>query len=180
LKGAPREVFLDGEAFFEVSEDKKRPFIVQANGLNTRVYGTKFNVNSYKNDDIEEVVLLEGSVGIKLIGKQPSIAEELLLKPNEMASLDRTGKIHMQSIDVESHVAWIDGVLMFENERLEDVFKKLERHFDVSIKNNYTVINDNRYTGIFDEENIEEILKIFSKIKPFIYTINKKEIIINP
>ncbi len=180
LKGLPREVFLNGEAFFDVSEDKKHAFIVQANGLSTHVYGTKFNVNSYKNDDVEDVVLLEGSVGVQAIGKQSNISEELMLKPNEIVSLNNSGKIFKQSVDVKSHVVWIDGVLIFENERLEIILKKLERHYDVSIQNNHAVFNDNRYTGIFDIETIDEVLMSLSKIKPFTYRINDKKIIINP
>lgn len=180
LKDTPREVFLDGEAFFEVSEDKQNTFIVRANGLSTHVYGTKFNVNSYKNDDSEEVVLVEGSVGVKKIGKNSNTTEELFLKPNEKVSLDKTGQMQKQAVDVTSHVAWVDGVLHFKNERLENILKKLERYYDVSIQNNYKVISDNRYTGIFDGETLDEILKTFSRHQFFAYKINEKQVIINP
>ncbi|MEX0314373.1 MAG: FecR family protein, partial [Allomuricauda sp.] len=177
LKGMSREVFLDGEAFFEVTENKQSEFVVNANGLSTKVYGTEFNVNSYKEDDIHEVVLVSGSIGVK---KDSVNSEELMLKPNEKASLNDNGGLYRESIDVSGYIAWIDGVLIFENERLENILRKLERHYDVSIKNNYAAINNNRYTGYFDIESVDEILKTFSKHKPFVYEVNGNKITINP
>ncbi|MFK5973459.1 MAG: DUF4974 domain-containing protein [Flavobacteriaceae bacterium] len=181
IKGMSREVFLDGEAYFKVSEDREHAFVVWANDFSTRVYGTEFNVSSYKNDDIHEVVLVKGSVGVRKIDAQSNgVAEELFLRPNEKASFDITGHIQKQTVNVDSHIVWMNGVLLFSNERLENIIRKLERHYDVSIKNNYTVINDNRYTGTFDIETIEEILKSFSKHRPFTYIIDENKIIINP
>ncbi|WP_420320023.1 FecR family protein [Flagellimonas sp.] len=177
MKGASREVFLDGEAYFEVTEDKSREFVVRANGLTTRVYGTKFNVNCYKDDDVHEVVLVSGSIGVQ---RDSTNTEELLLKPNEKASLGKDGRLYRESVDVSGYIAWIDGVLVFENERLENILRKLERHYDVSIKNNYTAINDNRYTGYFDIESVDDILRTFSKHKPFVYEVNGHDITINP
>ena len=69
---------------------------------------------------------------------------------------------------------------MFKNERFEDIFKKLERHYDVSIQINQPALNDSRYTGTFDIETIAEVLKTFSQLKGFSYEINNKEITINP
>ncbi len=176
IEGMPREVFLDGEAFFDVTENKESEFVVKANGLSTTVYGTEFNVNCYKGDDVQEVVLVSGSIGVR---RDVANAEELVLKPNEKASLNN-GALYLESVNVSGYIAWIDGVLIFENERLENILRKLERHYDVSIKNNYKAINDNRYTGHFDIESVDEILKTFSRHKPFVYEVNGHEITINP
>jgi len=180
LKGQPREVFIDGEAFFDIVKDENHAFIVQANRLRTKVYGTKFNVSSYKNNDADQVVLQEGSVGVKPNGKHAKTEVEVLLKPNEIAILDRAGLLYKKEVDVASHIAWVKGVFMFKNERLEDIFKKLERHYDVSIQNNQRALNDSRYTGTFDIETIAEVFNSFSKLKGFTYEIDKKEITINP
>ncbi|MGX1929628.1 FecR family protein [Flagellimonas sp. 2504JD4-2] len=177
MEGMSREVFLDGEAFFDVTEDENREFIVRANGLTTKVYGTEFNINSYKEDDIHEVVLVSGSIGVQ---KDSTSREEILLKPNEKASLSKDGRLYRESVDVSGYIAWIDGVLVFENERLENILRRLERHYDVSITNNYTAINDNRYTGYFDIESVYDILRTFSKHKPFVYEVNGNYITINP
>ena len=180
LKGQPREVFLDGEAFFDIIKDEKQAFIVQANRLRTKVYGTKFNVNSYRNNDLDQIVLQAGSVGVKSNGEQTKTSAEILLKPNEIAILDKTNLLYKQKVDIKSHIAWVKGVFMFKNERFEDIFKKLERHYDVSIQINQPALNDSRYTGTFDIETIAEVLKTFSKLKGFSYEIDNKEITINP
>ena len=180
LKGQPREVFLDGEAFFDIIKDEKQAFIVQANRLRTKVYGTKFNVNSYRNNDLDQIVLQEGSVGVKSNGQQIKTNTEILLKPNEIAISYKTDLLYKQKVDIKSHIAWVKGVFMFKNERFEDIFKKLERHYDVSIQINQPALNDSRYTGTFDIETIAEVLKTFSKLKGFSYEIDNKEITINP
>ena len=180
LKGQPREVFLDGEAFFDIIKDEKQAFIVQANRLRTKVYGTKFNVNSYRNNDLDQIVLQEGSVGVKSNGQQIKTNTEILLKPNEIAISYKTDLLYKQKVDIKSHIAWVKGVFMFKNERFEDIFKKLERHYDVSIQINQPALNDSRYTGTFDIETIAEVLKTFSQLKGFSYEINNKEITINP
>ena len=180
LKGQPREVFLDGEAFFDIIKDEKQAFIVQANRLRTKVYGTKFNVNSYRNNDLDQIVLQEGSVGVKSNGEQTKTSAEILLKPNEIAILDKTNLLYKQKVDIKSHIAWVKGVFMFKNERFEDIFKKLERHYDVSIQINQPALNDSRYTGTFDIETIAEVLKTFSQLKGFSYEIDNKKITINP
>ena len=180
LKGQPREVFLDGEAFFDIIKDEKQAFIVQANRLRTKVYGTKFNVNSYINNDLDQIVLQEGSVGVKSNGQQIKTNTEILLKPNEIAISYKTDLLYKQKVDIKSHIAWVKGVFMFKNERFEDIFKKLERHYDVSIQINQPALNDSRYTGTFDIETIAEVLKTFSQLKGFSYEIDNKKITINP
>lgn len=180
LKGQPKVVFLNGEAFFDIVKDKKHAFIVQSNRLRTKVYGTKFNVNSYRNNELDQIVLQEGSVGVKSNGEQIKTNTEILLKPNEIAILDNTDLLYKQKVDIKSHIAWVKGVFMFKNERFEDIFKKLERHYDVSIQINQPALNDSRYTGTFDIETIAEVLKTFSQLKGFSYEINNKEITINP
>jgi len=180
LKGQPREVFLNGEAFFDIVKDKKHAFIVQSNRLRTKVYGTKFNVNSYRNNELDQIVLQEGSVGVKSNGEQIKTNTEILLKPNEIAILDKTDLLYKQKVDIKSHIAWVKGVFMFKNERFEDIFKKLERHYDVSIQINQPALNDSRYTGTFDIETIAEVLKTFSQLKGFSYEIDNKKITINP
>ena len=180
LKGQPREVFLDVEAFFDIIKDEKQAFIVQANRLRTKVYGTKFNVNSYRNNDLDQIVLQEGSVGVKSNGQQIKTNTEILLKPNEIAISYKTDLLYKQKVDIKSHIAWVKGVFMFKNERFEDIFKKLERHYDVSIQINQPALNDSRYTGTFDIETIAEVLKTFSQLKGFSYEIDNKKITINP
>jgi len=181
IKGMDREVFLNGEAYFEVSKNKEDAFIVNSNDVYTKVYGTEFNVSSYKNDDNEEVVLVEGSVGVYNNTLDVSEQNQILLVPNEKASFDKNnGQLSAKKVNVEKYIAWKNGVLLFENERFENIIRRLERHYNVSIQNNSSVLNNIRFTGTFDIETIDQVLNSFNSYRSFTYTRNETQIIINP
>ncbi|MEE9361715.1 MAG: FecR family protein [Cellulophaga sp.] len=178
IKGEPREIYLDGEAYFNIAKNNKDTFIVHANDINTRVYGTEFNITSYKNDDTLEVVLVEGSLGVNAEGKFNK--KEVLLVPNEKASFDKIERqITTMKVNVEKHIAWKDGVLYFEKERFENIARKLERHYNISIQNNNRILKNTQFTGTFDIETIDEVLEVFSHYFSFQYVINNNIIIIN-
>jgi len=177
LNGKSREVFLDGEAYFVVSKDKNHPFIVNANEISTQVYGTEFNISSYKNDTNLDIVLVEGSIGVYNNLKNE---KQLLLVPNEKASFNKKDlKFAKETVDAKNFIAWKDGVLLFENATFESIVKKLERNYNVSIQNNFTSLNTVKFSGTFDTETIDEIVKAFQAYKSFNYTITDNQIIIN-
>ena len=177
LNGKSREVFLDGEAYFVVSKDKDHPFIVNANEISTQVYGTEFNISSYKNDTNLDIVLVEGSIGVYNNLKNE---KQLLLVPNEKASFNKKDlKFAKETVDAKNFIAWKDGVLLFENATFESIVKKLERNYNVSIQNNFTSLNTVKFSGTFDTETIDEIVKAFQAYKSFNYTITDNQIIIN-
>jgi len=175
-----REVFLDGEAYFDVSKNKNDSFIVNTNDICTEVYGTEFNVSSYSNDDKKYVVLVEGSVGV--FSSELNIAKQdlIMLTPNKKASYsNQNKKITTKDVVVDNYIAWKDGVLMFENERFENIVRKLERHYNVTIQNNYTALNEIKFTGTFDIESIDQVLHAFQGYRSFKYELTNKKIIIN-
>ena len=179
--GKDRQVYLDeGEAFFEVAKDKKHPFIVHSEGMSTTAYGTKFNVSSYSDSSLKQVVLIEGSVGVKQIISN-GFSDEVMLVPNEKIVFSKTDKLVRSPVEAINYIMWTEGKLFFKNEKISVIFQKLERHYGVSIQNNYTAIEDNKYNGIFDAKtSIESVLRAFSAHRPFIYKIDNKNIIINP
>ena len=125
------------------------------------------------------MVLVEGSLSVGL--KNTANSSDLLLKPNQLASYSYSDtKLSTENIDVSSYVAWKDGVLLFKNEDFYHIAKKLERHYDVKIEIKDMQVSNERYTGRFKTETIEEILKAFQRIKGFDYTINENRIKINP
>jgi ferric-dicitrate binding protein FerR (iron transport regulator) len=145
------------------------------------VYGTEFNVSAYLDDTTVEVVLVEGSVGVQEATKKANFSEGYtLIKPSQKASRVKSGSgIAVIGVDVKSYVAWKSGVLMFNNENIATVFKKLERQFNIKIQNNYVGLNKHAYTGIFKSENIEEILTTISAHTKFSYLRKGNTIIIN-
>jgi hypothetical protein len=181
VAGQVREVELSGEAYFEVSRNEEAPFIVSTNGIKTEVLGTKFNVSSYPNDAFSEVILVEGSVGVFKNKKRFSKDTDLILKPNQKASLLKHNQdLNISVVKSENSIAWISGVLLFKNESFENIAKKLERSYNKKITINYQKIKKEKFTGQFDIENIDDVLTTFKSNTFFNFTVKENEIIINP
>lgn len=128
VNGKQREVFLKGEAFFEVARDEKHPFIVNTDDLDIEVLGTQFNVSAYGNSELEQVVLLEGSVKVK-----NEAQEVLILNPDQMASSN--GKwLHKSSVTAADRISWKDGYLTLnKNTSTVEAIALLERYYHINI-----------------------------------------------
>lgn len=124
-----RVVYFSGEGYFKVAKDRERPFRVVVDDMRIRVYGTKFNVNTFKETGVQ-TVLLEGSVGISVKGKQ----KEYRLKPSQMAEFNRKDlSVEVKDVNPESFVAWKDGFFAFDEESLEEIMNTLARWYDVEV-----------------------------------------------
>ncbi|MCL6265423.1 FecR family protein [Flagellimonas myxillae] len=176
----PREVFLEGEAYFKVTKNDESPFIVRANGASTEVFGTEFNVTSYSEDNETSIVLVEGSIGVFEEETRFDPEKHTKLVPNQMASISGKAPITITQVDVSGYIAWVDGQLIFKNEKFENIARKLQRHYNVIITNNNLALNEKRFTGRFDIETVEQILNTFQRTNPFNYRISNRQIIINP
>ena len=174
IKSENRQVFLNGEAYFDVTKDPKHPFVVNSNDMNIKVLGTKFNVTSYKEDAKTYTVLVEGSVAAssKIVDN-----DEVILKPGNRAYFDNK-HIKTEPVDVRKYIAWVSGELMFIDDSFGVIANKLERKYNVDIVNNYQPLNDIMITATFKEENIDQVLKTFQTYKAFNYTINNRVITI--
>jgi len=181
IEGKDRNVFLTGEAFLEVAEDKEHPFIVKAANLDIRVFGTKFNVSAYPEDKVKEVVLVEGSVGL-YSGSDFSMGNEgTLLTPGLKGSFDNTrGNISTELVVTSIYTSWVQGVLVFRNMTFENILKKLERHYNVKIVNKNSKLASAKFNASFGEMPINNILEYFKGEYNIDYTvINDNEIIVN-
>ena len=173
-----REVFLEGEAFFEVSEDKKNIFRVNSNRINVEVYGTKFNFKNYPEDYVSDVVLVNGSVGISN-SENKSITK---LSPGFKGSVDKENfKVDKVKINTKIYTSWIDGQVIFRGESFNQIIKKLERLYNVTIINNNEEISEELFNASIDTENekIEDVLNYFNKIYNIEYQLFNNKIIIN-
>ena len=119
FSGEERRVVLSGEAFFDVAKSGT-PFIVELNGFEVKVLGTRFNINAYEGESRFETTLERGSV-------------EINVEPGEQAVLTNTGELSKQKVDVSLYTAWKDGYFVFEDERLEDVMNTVARWYDVNL-----------------------------------------------
>lgn len=170
-----RTVFLDGEAFFDVTEDATHPFIVRTTNMNIEVLGTRFNVSSYLDDEKDFTVLVDGKV---LVSSTTIPENTTVLEPNQKASFNNS-KLDVIDVHVDKYVAWIQGQLIFKEDSFKVIINKLERKFNLKIINNYSDLEEIIITASFRTENIEQILETFKTYKNFNYDINNNTITIN-
>lgn len=164
FSGKTRKINMTGEAYFDVAEDKKHPFIISTQHINMKVLGTQFNVYSYPNAGYIQTELVTGSLKIyQMDNKKNSV----ILKPNEQAII-RGSSMTVGNINNPEHLLWKNGIYSFNNERLIDIIEKLQLYCDVKIVVEDPEIFNVRYTGKFRQrDGIDEILQILQKIQSF-------------
>ena len=169
-----REVKLSGEAFFEVTKDPKKKFIVHTEYINIEVLVTTFNVYAYERENTVEMVLLTGKVKINT-NKAPY--QSYYVKPNEKISLDKqSGSLKIKKTDARFETAWLRDEMVFRSERLETVFDKLERKYGVTIQYDNLKQDNDRFTGSFNNEEITGILDILKIHYHFSYKVQGNKI----
>ena len=178
LSNQKREVFLQGEAYFDVAEDKSNLFVVNSEGINVEVHGTKFMVKNYSEDSKSDIILVSGSVKI-----QNSLNKiSLLLKPGHKGSVNKVDfKITETKVNTKIYTSWIDGEVIFRMETFDQILKKLERLYNVTIINNREESLNELFNAAIDvnNEDIEMVLEYFNKIYNIEYKIFNNKIIIN-
>ncbi|MBF4484908.1 FecR family protein [Flavobacterium sp. CSZ] len=177
VKNQSRQVYLTGEAFFEVSKDKAHPFTVNAQEVNVEVLGTKFNVNSYVEDASTNVVLVEGKVSLY---KDKKTAEnQVYLTPGLKGSnVKGQQKITTEIVNTDYYTAWVKGSLVFKNASFDAIIKTLERHYNVTFINENKALGKEIFNARFDNEPIEVVLKYFNDSYAIDYKINEDQITI--
>ena len=123
-----RRVFIQGEAYFEVAKDAKKPFTVQFMSSSVTVLGTSFNIRAYPEEKQSQTTLAEGSVRIYSPGSS------MLLKPGEQAEVKAlSGEMVKKEVEVKTYTSWKDGRFVFEQEPLENIMRTLERWYDIRV-----------------------------------------------
>jgi transmembrane sensor len=205
LKGK-REVYIDGEAFFNVTHDKNLPFIVHMKeNLSIKVFGTEFNVKCYAEEKTIETTLVNGNIRLIKEDNNNRTLQEVNIKPNEKATYQKENlklvvtklassskaeekvKPEPQKLkevkpldDIELITAWKDDALVFHDETFEDISVKMERWFGMKIAITDEGLKQERFTGKFvNKETIYQILDIFNRSEPIKYQTKNKEIIIS-
>lgn len=160
-----REVFLSGEAFFDVKKDPSKPFYVTTNNLKIKVTGTRFNVMAYSDDNRTEAVLQSGKIEAS---KNKILSKTIKLESGEMISFNiDENKIEKRKVDTEFYSSWINGYLIFKNEPITNIFTKLERYYNREIVYE-GFVNNISFTGKLNlDEDIETALNILRFSAPF-------------
>jgi transmembrane sensor len=168
-----RQVKLTGEAFFDVNKDRLHPFIVNAGKLNIEVKGTRFNVCNYPNESNSELTLESGSVRL-FSGNYEDKKTLALIKPGERASFDNNqDKFSVSKVDVEKQTSWKEGLLIFRDDKMDEVVLKLNRKFNVEIILQDPELKDYIYTATFEDESLTQILGLLKISAPVDYQAYK-------
>jgi transmembrane sensor len=172
-----RNLFLEGEAYFDVEENQNQPFIVHTEQMNVRVFGTKFNVSNYRNEDSPTAVLTEGSIAVYDPSNTLDEQDYILIKPGQQVTAQKDGFV-VREVHTEKHIAWSKDKLYFVNDRFGDIIKELERHYDIRIINKSPELDDLRYTGTFTSETLIQVMDTFKSTTYFEYQVKTDKIII--
>jgi len=174
FNGKKRIVELDGEAYFEVTPDKERPFVVKAAGLEITVLGTAFDVCAYKDDSEVSVVLLTGKVDVA------SESDRYVMQPDEKLYDRNTGTMQVGKVYSKEYVEWTDGNLRFENESLENIVKVLSRVYNVKIVFD-SAFPEGQYffTGSIGSGGITNALDILSMTSSLHYEVRDSVIVLH-
>ncbi|WP_072994716.1 FecR family protein [Pseudozobellia thermophila] len=169
-----REVSLRGEAFFDVTHDADRPFVVSTdNGMKIQVLGTTFNVKSYPEDQNVETTLVSGKV--RVVEEKDN--KTVVLNPSQRATYDKNeDKIIIDRVDTQNLTSWREGKLIYDETPIHQVIRDLQRRHKVSISVASPEIMNYKYTGVFDNLTIEQIMDLFEVSSPILYKKNNNQI----
>lgn len=154
FNGDTREVRIDGEAFFQVTPNPSKPFVVSSGEVKVKVLGTSFNVNSYSEDTDIAVTVSTGKVLVGMEDRQM----QMQLLPNEHISINKeTGNVHKDQMEENNYVKWMDGYLYFDKLPLQQVIKMINRKYNTQIilqcKNCNMLIS-----GMHDNRSLEAVI----------------------
>lgn len=169
--GDLRVVKLSGEAFFEVTKNEDQPFLVKAKDLNIEVLGTSFNVVSYDEEKQAEIVLVEGKVSLSSEIDQVKKVFGTLQPGQRAVYTEDNQKLEAEEVEVEKYIAWRDGNLIFRDDKMEDVVRRLSRWFNVEFVINDPEIKNYAYKATFRNENLMQVLNLLKISAPIDYQI---------
>lgn len=162
-----RIVRLSGEAFFDVSANPERPFIVETDNVNIIARGTRFNVFSYPEIDRIETTLEEGEVLVSVKGH-----DDILLQPGHQVIYFRSSdNTQIREVVAGTYTAWIENKLKFKNTAFEEVMRSLSRKYNVKIEITNRELYKIKYTATFIDESIEEVMEMLSAVSPIEFQI---------
>ncbi|KOH44371.1 FecR family protein [Sunxiuqinia dokdonensis] len=175
-----REVYLDGEAIFNVSKDPAKPFIVKSQQFDIEVIGTIFNLNAYSEDKISSTVLKEGSIKLSRKTKAFLPAENKMISPGEMVTFDATEeKFNSRRVDPSDYLSWHHGYYVFRSETLGNILTRVSRYYNIEIELQDEPLAQVTFSGRLDlKSSPEEVLNTIKKTTPFNFKEEEQRITI--
>lgn len=179
-----REVYLEGEAIFDVAHNASNPFVVLSKHQEVEVLGTVFNVSSYPDDQDNFVVLKSGSVQVsynKVEDFDNKKNQNITITPGTLVNLNlKSNRILTQNVNVDQYFSWRDGLLILKNNDLSYITRRLSRYYNVPIVIENKTIANETFSGYLDlNENLEKVIQTIQIGTDFNYEIKEDKIIIN-
>jgi len=163
-----RRIMFEGEAWFEVKHDAKHPFEISvAETTEIKVLGTSFNLSAYKSDKYVEVVLNDGKIEFQ----DKSCNKKILLSPSEKL-LFQNNSANISTVDPAKYKAWTEGKLVFRNDPMSEVVRRIERWYNVEINLDNSDLDKYTFHATFENDNLEDVLKFMAMISPITYKIS--------
>jgi len=176
-----REVFVEGEAFFDVTKNPAKPFVVVTKGLNIQVFGTSFNVKAYPDEKIIETVLVTGKIQLEQNDFSLFKKEKVMLHPGQYAGLKKDElKLEVKDVDVESFISWKQGWYKLDKLPLSEVVLKLERYYNIKVIIDDKKLGYLKITGKLDlNSNINQVMDNLAEAAKISYKLDKNTISIS-
>lgn len=163
-----RTVSLTGEAYFDVAKNPRKPFVVKTREVNVKVLGTRFNIASYENEANVEVVLEEG----RLAFSDKALSRTYTMKPNDLVVYNKEKKkCTIAKVHSGKYTSWKEGKLVFRNDPIDVIARRLERWYNVVVINNVPASEDIRWRATFEDEDLEKVLDLMKRTLPVHFEI---------
>jgi len=152
FKGSTREIYIKGEAYFDVAHDAEHPFIVNSDNFNVKVLGTKFNVSNYDAAE-SHVVLVQGAVELNTANH-----DRVQMKPNELVDLKDGGFTQKKEVNTDEYTCWMDGMINLDGECIRSLAKRLSHYYGVTIECENDISSNKLYGKLVLEDSVTKVL----------------------
>lgn len=205
---ANREVWLTGEAYFEVAKHQASTFVVHAHHVLIKAFGTEFNVKAYADEEVVQTTLVNGAVRVEAQGTANKPAKQVDLLPNQMLTVQRevaapthtttelpgaasapsptppqatpispkTQGLSTQTVNTLLYTSWKDDRWVIQGEPMEGLVQKLQRRYGIEIQICDEALKHYTFSGILEDETVEQVLEIMKTVAPIEYTMHKKQV----
>lgn len=171
-----REVYVSGEAYFDVTKNENHPFVIKTSQIDVTVKGTQLNVSAYGDDSEQAIVLVSGKISVN--NKEQKSSYDI--EPNQRFSYNAVSKeTDIKTVDVNNYISWKNGYLLLQSESLDKVIAKIDRHFNAFSQYNKVELEGIRVSGKLDmRKDLEKVLEYLSTTAPIDYSVDGNNIVI--
>ena len=162
-----RKIRLTGEAFFDISTNPEKPFLVQLENMSISATGTRFNVFSFPSESRVETTLEEGAIKVSVKGKDPIRVRA----GQQVVYFVNTGEILLLDVNTDTYTSWKENMLRFNDTPFEEVLRRIGRKYNVTFEVTNRDLLDLKYTATFIDESIEEVMQMLKTVSPITYKI---------